>query len=122
MPTKARIIIANSVLEAEFFDTPCAAAVVASLPLTARPEEWGDEFFFTVPIDMPLDETATKQVTVGDIGYWPPGTALAIFFGPTPLSTGKDPVPASAVNLVGRIIGDSGVLRNCKGARTIRIE
>jgi hypothetical protein len=33
-----------------------------------------------------------------------------------------DPVPASAVNLVGRIIGDAGVLRNCKGARAIRIE
>jgi hypothetical protein len=122
MPTKARIIMPNCELEAEFFDTPCAAAIVASLPIDARPDEWGDEFYFTVPVDMPLDETATEQVTAGDIGYWPPGNALAIFFGPTPLSTGKDPVPASAVNRVGRIVGDAGVLRSCKGARTIRIE
>jgi len=33
---------------------------------------------------MQLDETATTAVKAGDIGFWPPGNALAIFFGPTP--------------------------------------
>lgn len=33
MSTKAGIIMPDCVLEAEFFDTPCAAAIVASLPL-----------------------------------------------------------------------------------------
>ena len=54
--------------------------------------------------------------------YWPPGRALAIFFGPTPISTGIDPVPASAVNLAGKINGDATVLRRVKGAGEIRIE
>lgn len=58
----------------------------------------------------------------GDIGYWPPGNALAIFFGPTPMSKGSDPVPASAVNLVGVIHGDATILKRAKGATKIRIE
>jgi hypothetical protein len=37
------------------------------------------------------------------------------------MSTGADPVPASAVNIVGRIIGDATVLRRAKGAKEIRI-
>jgi uncharacterized protein len=58
-------------------------------------------------------------VTAGDIGYWPPGNCLAIFFGPTPMSTGPDPVPASDVNLVGRISGDATLLRGCRGAKAV---
>ena len=122
MPVSAKIIINNLILEAEFFDTPCAAAIAAALPLDANPQVWGDEFYFTIPVAMPLDETATVRVKAGDIGYWPPGNALAIFFGPTPMSTGPDPVPASEVNLVGRITGDAALLRRHKGAKKIRIE
>lgn len=71
---------------------------------------------------MPPDETATTRVKVGHIGYWPPGTALAIFFGRTPMSTGPDPVPASEVNIVGTIIDDATILKKEKGAMKIRIE
>ncbi len=116
------IIIGDLILEAEFSDTPCAWAIAAALPLEARPHEWGDEFYFEVPVAMQLDDTATVRVKAGDIGYWPPGPALAIFFGPTPLSNGTDPVPASEVNLVGRIIGNHGLLRGCRGAKAIRLE
>ena len=95
-----KIIVGNLSLEADFFDTPCAQAIVAALPLEACLNEWGDEFYFEVPVDKPLDETATVRVKAGEIGFWPPGNALAIFFGPTPMSTGSDPVPAGEVNLV----------------------
>ena len=121
MPQTVKILIGDLVLEAEFFETPCALAVVAALPIEARLSEWGDEFYFEVPVDMPLDETATLRVKAGDIGYWPPGNCLAIFFGPTPMSAGPDPVPASEVNLVGRIIGDATLLRRCKGAKVISL-
>jgi hypothetical protein len=121
MSQVVKIIVGDLSLEAEFFETRCAKAIVAALPLEARPNEWGDEFYFEVPVDMPLDETATVRVKAGDIGYWPPGNALAIFFGPTPMSTGSDPVPISEVNLVGRITGDATLLRGCKGAKAIRL-
>lgn len=52
----------------------------------------------------------------------PAGRALAVFFGPAPISTGPDPVPAGPVNIVGRIREDPALLRQAKGAREIRIE
>ena len=122
MPTPIRILIGSVALDAVLSDTPCANAIAAALPIRAEVQAWGDEFYFTVPVATDLDETATVDVEAGDIGYWPPGRALALFFGPTPLSPGDRPVPASAVNLVGRIEGDPRVLRKVKGAAEVRIE
>lgn len=119
---KIRIIIGDMLIDAELFDTETAKAIIAALPIEARPNEWGDEFYFEVPVKKSLDETATSKVRVGDIGYWPPGNAIAIFFGPTPASSGPEPVPASDVNLVGRVTGDVDVLKRAKGASRIRIE
>lgn len=119
---KIRIIAGSVVALAELSDTECARTIAAKLPIETVPNEWGDEFYFTVPVKLPLDATATRKVKVGDIGYWPPGSALAIFFGRTPMSTGPDPVPASEVNLVGRITSDALMLRKAKGASSIRIE
>jgi len=122
MPTKILITVNRIKLEAELYDTPCAQAIAKELPFSERPTEWGDEFYFEVPVDCPSDATATTRVKIGDIAYWPQGKALAIFFGRTPMSTGPDPVPAGSVNSVGRIIGDASVLQKEKGARKIRIE
>ena len=122
MPIKVKIIKKDLILDAELFDTHCAKAIAGILPIETRSNEWGDEFYFEIPVKMPLDDTATTTLKAGDIGFWPPGNALAIFFGPTPMSSGNDPVPASAVNLVGRIFSDVTVLKKSKGARNIRIE
>jgi len=122
MPAEIIITVHNITVEGELFDTACAKAISEKLPLEAVLKVWGDEFYFEIPVTSPLDETATRVVEVGDIGYWPPGRALAIFFGPTPLSRGTDPVPASEVNIVGKITGDATLLRKAKGASTIRVE
>ena len=107
----------NVRLRAELFDTACAKAIAARLPIKAKPNEWGDEYYFEIPVTASLDETATTKVKVGDIGYWPPGRAMAIFFGRTPMSTGSDPVPASAVNLVGKIIDYATLLEEGQRCR-----
>jgi uncharacterized protein len=122
MPQKIKIVVGSISVAAELADTECAKAIAAKLPIETVPNEWGDEFYFAIPAKLPLDDTATRKVKVGDIGYWPPGNALAIFFGRTPMSTGPDPVPASEVNLVGRIVGDAFSLIRAKGAARIRIE
>ena len=121
MATRVKITTGSVTVDAEFFDTECSKMIVERLPIEAVPNKWGDEFYFEVPVKMPLDATAARNVKVGDIGYWPPGNALAIFFGPTPLSRGSDPVPASEVNMVGKISGDAGILRSAKGKGLIRI-
>jgi len=122
LPTPVRIVVDQILLDAELFDTDCAKAISAALPIETKPSVWGDEFYFEIPVQKNLDETATTKVSVGDIGYWPPGSALAIFFGPTPISSGSEPVPASAVNLVGRIRGDATVLRGVKMTKKIRLQ
>ena len=119
---KIKIFIKDVTLDAEISETATAKAIGDALPIETEPKEWGDEFYFEIPVTMPLDETATVKVSVGDIGYWPPGNALAIFFGPTPMSNGPEPVPASAIAIVGKITGDTNLLRSAKGATKIRIE
>lgn len=122
MPYLIRIKIEGLELSAELADTECARKIYEALPIEAKPLEWGDEFYFRVPVVCEPDETYTLKVKVGDIGYWPPGQALAIFFGPTPASSGPEPVPASEVNLVGRILDEPSQLKKVKGAPLIRLE
>lgn len=122
MTTPIRIMAGEVTVNAELDDTPLAKTIAAKLPIETVPNRWGDEFYFAVPVQSGLDETATGKVKVGEIGYWPPGHAMAIFFGPTPMSSGVEPVPASEVCLIGRITDDATLLRSARGARTIRIE
>lgn len=119
---RIKIEIGDIRLEGELYDTATAEEVAQALPLEAGFNSWGDEFYFEIPVSRELDSTATTKVKVGDIGYWPPGRALAVFFGPTPMSTGDEPVPASEVNIVGRVVGDASRLRGVKNAETIRME
>ncbi len=122
MTTPIKITAGTVMVTAELDDTSLAKTIAAKLPIETEPNEWGDEFYFGIPVRSSLDETASKKVKVGDIGFWPPGNAMAIFFGPTPMSSGADPVPASAVCLIGRVTGDATLLRTARGARKIRIE
>ncbi len=119
---RIRIIIDGKEIKAELYNTECAEKIYNSLPIESEINEWGDEFYFSIGIKMPLDSTAKTHVKVGDIGYWPPGEALAIFFGKTPISKGEDPVAASEVNIIGRLIDDPNSLKKLKGAKRIRIE
>ena len=99
-----------------------ADAIWNALPLKSTAQTWGDEIYFDVPVHAGLDDTAREVVDKGDLGYWSSGPAFCIFFGPTPMSSGADPVPASAVCLLGRITGDATLFKQARGARTIRIE
>jgi hypothetical protein len=121
MPTPIVIEVGNLRLTAELSDTPTAQAIAALLPIEAKFETWGEEYYFPIGLDLPLDATSTLNVNVGDLGYWPPQQALTIFYGPTPASPGDRPVPASKVNPVGRILGDPTLLRVVAGAGKIRM-
>lgn len=121
MPTSIVLEIGNLKLKAELSDAPTAQAIAAALPLEAAFSTWGDEYYFPIPVDLPLDATRTLKVQVGDLAYWPEGKALAIFYGPTPASPGDRPVPASEVNPVGRIIDDATLLRVVARVGRIRV-
>ncbi len=119
---RIRISVGGVRLEAELKTNKTAESVYAALPVDTALNVWGEEFFCKVPGVKDFRETATTQVKVGDVAWWGPGEVLAIFFGRTPMSMGPDPVPADRVNVIGRIVGDSTVLREAYQAATIRIE
>jgi len=102
-----RIIIGPLSMEAEINDTPTARRIVDALPLRATFNTWGDEIYFPIPVEAGLDESAREVVQLGELGYWPPGRAFCIFFGQTPMSRPGEIRPASAVNIVGKILGDA---------------
>ena len=71
---------------------------------------------------MDLESTAQEVVQSGDLGYWPSGKAFCIFFGPTPSSGPGEIRPASAVNVIGRVIGDETQLKDRLSESVIRVE
>ena len=107
---------------AELFDTSTARKIFECLPLQAIGQTWGDEIYFGVPVQEPLDDTAKERVEIGDLGYWPTGSAMCIFFGPTPISGPDEIKPASAVNIIGRVRGDAGVFKAVPAGSEIRID
>ncbi len=123
MPTDIVIIAGDLRVEGQLTDTPTAQALAAALPIEGKAQLWGDEIYFPVPqVVQELDDTAAVVVQVGDIGYWPPGRALCLFFGMTPSSVPGEIRPASAVNLVGRIGGDPCCLKMVPEGAPVRVE
>ena len=108
---------------AEFTDESpeTARAIWDALPLEARASTWGDEIYFMIPLDADAEDPK-EIVEIGDLGYWPPGSAFCIFFGPTPASRGDEIRPASPVNVVGRIEGEPRVFTNVSSRDLIRVE
>ena len=86
-----------------------AQALWDNLPAESSANMWGDEVYFELPFEHPAED-ARAEVEVGDVAWWPAGSCLCLFFGPTPASPGDAPVAASPVNVVGRIVGDPRVL------------
>ena len=109
-----KIVIRSGALEmsAELNDSQAAEALFGILPFSAEAMTWGDEIYFQVPVDVKLDSTARELVQAGDLGYWPPGRAFCIFFGPTPISHGNEIRPAGPVNVLGRVIGEPGAFKS----------
>jgi len=96
---------------------PAADAVWHALPLEADFSTWGDEIYFATEIEMAESHADRATVDLGDVGYWPPGRALCLFYGPTPMSGPGEIRPASPVAVVGRLAGDLAALKAVRGRR-----
>jgi hypothetical protein len=108
-------------MEAELNDTRTATAVWEALPIERPASTWGDEIYFQIPVRMKT-ERGQETVAMGDLGYWEPGTAFCIFFGPTPASFGREIRPASPVTVIGRCVGDGTVFKQVRPGEPVRIE
>ncbi len=119
---KVTIRSGNFSWPALIYDTPTGRLIQEALPIKGRANRWGEEIYFSIPVNAPLEGGASDLVSRGDLGYWPAGNAFCIFFGPTPISEGEEIRAASPVNVFGRIEGNLEDLRKVKDGAEVIIE
>lgn len=96
------------------FTSPMTVDNLANaLPFEGRAARWKEELYFETPVRMGT-EKAKSSVEVGTLAYWPMGSALCIFYGPTQ--------PYSPVNVVGKITSNLEMFRTVKSGTKIRVE
>ena len=120
-PNKIKISAQPVVMEAKLNNSRTAQKIWDVLPIEGRGSTWGDEIYFSIPVSADV-ENPQELVEMGDLGYWPPGTAFCIFFGPTPMSLKDEIRPASAVNVIGKLMGDPIAFKQVKSGTTVKIE
>ena len=119
---RVKITAAGISAEAELNESETADAIFAALPITAKASTWGDEIYFSIPVSL-SEANARATVDIGDLGYWSPGSAFCIFFGPTPMSQSPDEIrPASPVNVFGKVIGDPKIFKHLRSGEQVTIE
>ena len=119
---KLKMLIGPVHLEAELFDTPTADAIYAKLPFTSIASTWGDEVYFSTPVHVRKEADAKEVVEAGELAFWVEGDSIAIGFGPTPVSRGKEIRLAARANIWGKALGPVTSLRKVKDGDPIRIE
>ena len=106
---------------AELHNTKTAEAIWQVLPLSSEVNTWGDEIYFRIPVKIEL-EAGKEIVNLGELGYWPPGSAFCIFFGQTLMSNKDEIRAASAVDIFGKVVDDAKAFKDIKDGEQIVVE
>ena len=122
MQRKIRITAGSVRVEAELTESETANAFWEALPITGSANVWGEEIYFQVPVEAPPEASAREEMEVGEIAYWPPGSAFCIFFGRTPASVDDAPRAASPVNPLGRVTGDPKDFLSVRSGEEVHLE
>ncbi|MEC9307903.1 MAG: cyclophilin-like fold protein [Chloroflexota bacterium] len=116
-----RIAIEDIEITGVLNDSEAANLVLEVLPVDSSFNTWGDEIYFSIPVEINV-VNGQEVVEDGDIGYWPPGHAFCIFYGETPASRNGEIRAASEVAIIGKIEGDTSVLKLANKRAHITIE
>jgi hypothetical protein len=119
---RLKMTIGPVTLEAELFDTPTADAIYAKLPFNSTASTWGDEVYFPTPVRVGKEADAKDVVEAGELAFWVEGDSIAIGFGPTPISRGKEIRLAARTNIWGKALGPVTQLRKVKDGDPIKVD
>lgn len=78
-------------------------SILDNLPFTVAINSWGEELYTNETPVVVQEENARSLVEQLDVAYWPPGKAICLFFGPTPIGKKGEIKPYSPVNIIGKI-------------------
>ena len=86
---------------------------LSKLPFTVDLNVWGDEIYTSKSPILQPEENAKSLVDLNDVAYWPTGKAICLFYGPTPIGNPREIIPASPVNIIGKIVSpDKSILND----------
>ena len=119
---KLKMTIGGIEITAELFDTPTADAIYQNLPFSSTARTWGEEVYFDTPVTSENEADARDVVEAGELAFWLAGNAIAIGFGPTPVSQGEEIRLASPCNVWGRAVEDVRGLMVVKDGDPINVE
>jgi hypothetical protein len=114
---KIRLKIDDEVITATMIDSETARDFISLLPLTLTMNDlFRREKFAHLPRAISTEAKRTHAYEAGDIGYWPPGPDVAIFYR----HDGQE-IPEPGIIVIGKI--DSGVeALNVPGSVRVTIE
>jgi hypothetical protein len=119
---RLRITAGKTTFQVALDDTPTAEALLEALPFESRAQTWGEELYFEVPVNANLEPEARQIVEPGSVCFWVEGSALALPYGPTPISTDGKPKLVARCNLLGRIVGDPRLLAAVRAGDKVKVE
>jgi hypothetical protein len=121
-PTRIRISWPAGHLTATLDDTPTTQALTKALPLSSTAHTWGEEVYFDTGVAVSRETEARQVVEPGTVAFWTDGDALALPYGPTPISRGDECRLASPCNVLGILDGDLRLLATVRNGDPIRVE
>jgi hypothetical protein len=121
MSNRILITTGDLAIKAELNDSFSAKQLKAMLPLEFSMNRWGDEYYGDCGIRVQPEAGSKVVMEIGELAIWPQGSALCIFFGPTPVSVSTEPRAASPVNPVGMLIDDALALKKLKDTINVTI-
>ena len=116
------IVTERFTIKVKLNDTKTAKKMLKILPAYSRVNKWGDEIYFSIPMKAEI-ENGVEVVEIGTVAFWPPGSALCIFFGRTPASISNKPQAVSPVTVIGSVIDEESIknLKEIKDGEEVKV-
>ena len=87
---KARIKTGPYNFKINILDTHTGKVIYSKLPINGKINVWGNELYFYTDLNIKIEKNARQIVKKGELAYWPEGDAIAIGYGPTPISIDQE--------------------------------
>ena len=80
-------------------ETETAEKIFNAVPINSSINTWGEEIYFNTNLSINIESEAKAVVDFGEIAFWTEGSAIAIGYGKTPISSGDEIRLASPCNI-----------------------